>query len=152
MRMFSLPVSVISPRPLQSRISMMLLLIVPAFNLIELFLIIIPFEWWLDEKHYGRLNDYVMGVIYSPLLLITAAIETYEAHKVKDNRKRGEEDDDTIEEWEELSSELDLESEGWTKKCEEVAPEIGVEQAVVEVRQLRREITELREMVSSMIQ
>lgn len=131
---------------------MMLLLIVPAFNLIELFLIIIPFEWWLDEKHYGRLNDYVMGVIYSPLLLITAAIETYEAHKVKDNRKRGEEDDDTIEEWEELSSELDLESEGWTKKCEEVAPEIGVEQAVVEVRQLRREITELREMVSSMIQ
>lgn len=93
-----------------------------------------------------------MGVIYSPLLLITAAIETYEAHKVKDNRKRGEEDDDTIEEWEELSSELDLESEGWTKKCEEVAPEIGVEQAVVEVRQLRREITELREMVSSMIQ
>lgn len=131
---------------------MTLLLIVPAFNLIELFLIIIPFEWWLDEKHYGRLNDYVMGVIYSPLLLITAAIETYEAHKVKDNRKRGEEDDDTIEEWEELSSELDLESEGWTKKCEEVAPEIGVEQAVVEVRQLRREITELREMVSSMIQ
>lgn len=130
----------------------LLKLTVEAFNLIELFLVIIPFEWWMDEKHYGRLNDYVMGLIYSPLLLITAAIETLQAHKVKDNRKRGEDDDDTIEEWEELSGEIDLESEGWAKKCEEIAPEIGVEQAVVEVRQLRREITELREMVSSMIQ
>lgn len=123
-----------------------------AFNLIEMFLVILPFEWWLDEKRYSRLNDYVMGTIYSPLLLITAAVETYEAHKVTDNRKRGEEDDDNIEEWEELAGEVDFESEGWAKKCEEIAPEIGVEQAVLEVRQLRREITELREMVSSMIQ
>ncbi|OJD35450.1 potassium ion channel yvc1 [Diplodia corticola] len=125
---------------------------IAPFNLIELFLVIIPFEWWLDEKRYSRLNDYVMGFIYSPLLLITAAIETAQAHKVRDNRKRGEQDDDTIEEWEEMAGEIDFESEGWAKKCEEIAPEIGVEQAVIEVRQLRREITELREMVSSMIQ
>ncbi|KAK7539529.1 uncharacterized protein J3D65DRAFT_675666 [Phyllosticta citribraziliensis] len=125
---------------------------IAPFNLIELFFLIIPFEWWMDEKSYARLNDYVMGFIYSPLLLITAALETREAHRVKFNRKRGEADDDSMQEWEELAGEVDFEAEGWDKKCEEVAPEIGVEQAVVEIRQLRREISEVREMVSSMLQ
>lgn len=125
---------------------------IAPFNLIELFFLIIPFEWWMDDKSYARLNDYVMGFIYSPLLIITAAIETREAHKVKFNRKRGEADDDSMQEWEELAGEVDFEAEGWDKKCEEVAPEIGVEQAVVEIRQLRREISEVREMVSSMLQ
>ncbi|KAK8434467.1 hypothetical protein IWX49DRAFT_552268 [Phyllosticta citricarpa] len=125
---------------------------IPPFNLIEIFFLVLPFEWWLDEKSYARLNDYVMGFIYSPLLFITAALETREAHKVKFNRKRGEADDDSMQEWEELAGEVDFEAEGWDKKCEEVAPEIGVEQAVVEIRQLRREISEVREMVSSMLQ
>ncbi|KAK7518281.1 uncharacterized protein IWZ02DRAFT_470598 [Phyllosticta citriasiana] len=103
---------------------------IPPFNLIEIFFLVLPFEWWLDEKSYARLNDYVMGFIYSPLLFITAALETREAHKVKFNRKRGEADDDSMQEWEELAGEVDFEAEGWDKK----------------------EISEVREMVSSMLQ
>src|SRR5882757_8644486 len=75
---------------------------IAPLNLIEMIFLIIPFEWWMDSHRYERLNNYVMGVIYSPLLVITAAYEAHEAHKVRSNRKRGEEDDDTVEEWEQM--------------------------------------------------
>ncbi|KAF2842606.1 receptor-activated Ca2+-permeable cation channel [Patellaria atrata CBS 101060] len=120
---------------------------IAPFNLIELFLLIIPFEWWMDTYRYERLNNYVMGVIYSPLLLITAAIETKEAHKVKRNRKRGEEDEDTIEEWEQLAVECDFEGEGWTKKVEDTKPDIETDAAIVEIRELKERIKELKQIV-----
>ena len=65
----------------------------PAFNLLEVFFLIIPFEWWMKKEKYERLNNAVMGVIYSPLLLITAYMEIKEAHLVKRNRRRGEADE-----------------------------------------------------------
>ncbi|KAF2089706.1 hypothetical protein K490DRAFT_37815 [Saccharata proteae CBS 121410] len=120
---------------------------IAPFNLVELFGLILPFEWWLSDYHYGRLNDVVMGVIYSPLLLVTAYLETKQAHKVRFNRKRGEEDDDTIEEWEQLAGQCDFEADGWGKKCEGVRPEIGVDRAMVEIKGLRKEIGELKELV-----
>ena len=55
---------------------------IPPFNLIELFLLVIPFEWWMPKATYERLNDYVMGVIYAPLLLLTAALEVRTARQV----------------------------------------------------------------------
>ncbi|KAK5249474.1 Calcium channel yvc1, partial [Exophiala xenobiotica] len=119
---------------------------IAPLNLIELFLLIIPFEWWMEKKRYQRLNDYVMGVIYSPLLLITAAVEAREARSVRDNRSRGEEDDDTIEEWEELQGELDFESEGWDKKVKSSKPIVDVDADVVEIRELKQQIKELKEM------
>jgi hypothetical protein len=123
---------------------------IAPLNLIELFLLIIPFEWWMEKKRYQRLNDYVMGIIYSPLLLITAAVEAREARSVRDNRSRGEEDDDTIEEWEELQSELDFESEGWDKKVKSSKPIVDVDADVVEIRELKQQIKELKEMVRAM--
>src|SRR5277367_2579468 len=45
---------------------------IAPFNLIEVFFLIIPFEWWMDANCYERLNNYVMAVIYSPLLTVTA--------------------------------------------------------------------------------
>lgn len=115
---------------------------IAPFNLIELFLLVIPFEWWMDSDRYQRLNNYVMGVLYSPLLIITAAIETSQAHKVRGNRRRSEADDDTIEEWEEL--EVDFEADGWDKKVEASRPDVSTDAAVLEVRKLREEVQELK--------
>lgn len=123
---------------------------IAPFNLIELFCLIIPFEWWMPRHRYQRLNDYVMGVIYSPLLLITAFLETREAHKVWRNRRRGEGDDDTVEEWEQLSDMCDFEAEGWTKKVELTKPNVETGAAVLEVRKLAAEIKELKGLIESM--
>ena len=104
----------------------------------------------MPRHRYRRLNDYVMGVIYSPLLLITAFLETREAHKVWRNRCRGEGDDDTVEEWEQLSGICDFEAEGWTKKVELTKPNVEANAAVLEVRKLAAEIKELKGLIESM--
>ena len=123
---------------------------IAPFNLIEVFCLIIPFEWWMDASRYERLNNYVMGFIYGPLLLVTAYFETREAHHVKFNRKRNEEDDDTIEEWEQMEGEIDWESEGWNKKVEGTKPNVKVDAAVEEIQELRKEVGDLRKMIREM--
>ena len=104
----------------------------------------------MPRCRYQRLNDYVMGVIYSPLLLITAFLETRQAHKVRHNRRRGEDDDDTVEEWEQLSGMCDFEAEGWTKKVELTKPDVETNAAILEVRKLAAEIKELKGLIESM--
>lgn len=93
-----------------------------------------------------------MGVIYSPVLLITAFLETQQAHSVKSNRKRGEEDDDTIEEWEQLEGEVDFEAEGWTKRVQTTRPnvDVGVEAVYDEVGALKKEMQELKDLIEGM--
>lgn len=71
---------------------------IAPFNLIEIVFLVIPFEWWMPTARYERLNNYVMGVLYSPLLLMTAVLETKDAVKVQGNRGRGEDDEDTMQE------------------------------------------------------
>ena len=114
-----------------------------AFNLVEIFLLIIPFEWWLSTDRYERLNNLVMGFLYSPLLVITAYIETREAHHVKHNRKHGESDEDTVEEWEQLDGEIDFEAEGWSKKVESTRPNVETDAAVLEIREVMETLKEL---------
>ena len=123
---------------------------IAPFNLIELVFLIIPFEWWMDSHRYERLNNYVMGVIYSPVLLITAGLEAWDARSVRSNRSRGEEDDDTIEEWEEIASELNFESEGWDKKVQSTKPVVEVDADVVEIRQLKEQVDELHRLVRAL--
>ena len=122
-----------------------------ALNLIEIFLLVLPFEWWLPTHRYERLNNYVMGVIYSPLLLITAFLETRQAWDVRDNRRRGEEDEDQVQEWEQLSVEVDLEAEGWTKKVEGSKPNVETDAAVLEIREVRERVEDLRGVVEWMV-
>lgn len=121
-----------------------------AFNLIEIFLLILPFEWWMPRDRYERLNNLVMGVIYSPLLLITAYLESKQAHEVRYNRKRGEQDDDTVEEWEQMQDDVDFEAEGWTKKVERTKPNVETDAAVLEVRELKERMGELLKLVEGM--
>ncbi len=101
----------------------------------------------MPTARYERLNNTVMGIIYSPLLLITAYIETKQAHRVKHNRRRGEEDEDTVEEWEQMQADLDMEAEGWTKKVERSKPNVETDAAVLEIRELKGQMSELRNLV-----
>ena len=119
----------------------------PAFNLIEIFCLIIPFEWWLSTAKYERLNTIVMGVLYSPLLLITAYFESKQAEVVKLNRRRGEQDEDTTEEWEQMEPEVDFEAEGWGKKVDSTKPDVETEAAVLEVRELKKQVDELKSLI-----
>lgn len=101
----------------------------------------------MHTARYERLNNFVMGVIYSPLLLITAFVETRQAQRVKHNRRRGEQDEDTVEEWEQMDDELDFEAEGWTKKVEATRPNVDTDAAVLEIRGLKKQVAELKKLV-----
>lgn len=120
---------------------------IAPFNLIEIFCLVLPLEWWMPKDRYEALNDIIMGVIYSPLLLITSFVETRVAHQVRFNRSRNETDDDTIEEWEQLSDQMDFESTGWQKRVEESKPNVIVDGTLLEVKELRKQMKELMEMV-----
>jgi hypothetical protein len=123
---------------------------IAPLNLIEIFGLIIPFEWWMPRHAYAKLNDYVMGVVYAPLLFVAAWFEKRSAKKVRSNRRRGEEDDDTVEEWEQMV--VDFEGEGWGKKVESVRPNVEDDTATVEVRQLRGEVKELKELLMKVLE
>ncbi|KKA24333.1 Potassium ion channel Yvc1 [Rasamsonia emersonii CBS 393.64] len=122
---------------------------IPPFNLIEILFISAPFEWWLSKESYERLNHYVMGIIYSPLLLITAWIETREARRIRRNRRRGEEDDTIQQEWEELAAEVDFDVAGtdWEQAVQESKPNVEVSACVLEIRQLKEQVRTLMETV-----
>ena len=122
---------------------------IAPFNLVEVFLLILPFEWWMPTRRYERLNNYVMGVLYSPLLLITAFMETRQAHTVRHNRRHGESDEDTTEEWEQMAGQVDFESDGWAKKVESTKPNVETDVAVMEIRELRAQVEDLKEIVES---
>ena len=122
---------------------------IPPFNLIELLGMILPFEWWMPKEKYQQLNRTVMGIIYAPMLLITAWLETRTARKVNTNRDRHEADDDTVEEWEQLSEEggVDFEADGWAKRVMESKPNVETDAAVLEIRELKLRLEALSKAV-----
>lgn len=123
---------------------------IAPFNLVEITLLALPFEWWLPKSRYEQLNDLVMGAVYAPVLFITALLETRTARKVRFNRTRGETDDDTVEEWEELGGEVDFEGEGWGKRVEGSTTDVVVDGTLRVVKELREEVRELKEMVKEL--
>lgn len=125
---------------------------IAPLNLIEIFCLIIPFEWWMPRDYYAKLNDVVMGVVYSPLLLIAALFEVRSARHVRSNRKRGEADDDSVEEWEQMAGEVDFEGDGWKKTVERVKPNVEEDQATTEVRALKGEVAELKGMLVKLLE
>ncbi|CAO2653450.1 Nn.00g028610.m01.CDS01 [Neocucurbitaria sp. VM-36] len=120
---------------------------IAPFNLIEMVFLILPFEWWMDEKRYDKINDCVMATIYSPLLIVTAFLEQREAWVVKENRRRGEDDEDITQEWEQVLQECDFEADGWDKKVQATRPNVEFDTTVLEVRQLRKEVQELKTLI-----
>ncbi|CAK7216256.1 Calcium channel yvc1 [Sporothrix eucalyptigena] len=127
---------------------------IPPLNLIEVFCLALPLEWWMSKRNYERINDIVMAILYSPLLLIAAYFETRAAYEILSNRQRGDEDDDTVEEWEQLDvngNGVDFEQDGWKKTVEQIKPNVEDELAVVEVRQLRAEVAELKQLLEALV-
>lgn len=109
-------------------------------------------EWWLPKHMYEVINDWVMGVLYSPLLVVAAFLETKTAHRIRRNRARGEEDDDVVQEWEQMAHEMDFEAEGWIKTCDAVRPNVEDDAAVLEIKKLRSEVAELKVMISKVVE
>lgn len=120
---------------------------IAPFNLIEVFFLAMPLEWWMPKQNYERLNDIVMGVIYSPLLLVAAVFETQAAKEICANRARGEDDDDTIEEWEQMQGDVDFESDGWNKTVKQARTNLETDETVAEVQKLRAEVEKLQDLV-----
>ena len=125
---------------------------IPPFNLIETFCLVLPFEWWMPRNAYQRLNDVVMLIIYSPLLLVTAWIEQREAYKILAARRRGDSDEDRVEEWEQLGNsgwQPDLD-DSWAKKVSVCKPDVATDAAVIEIRELKSKISELTTAVEAL--
>ncbi|KPM40323.1 Calcium channel YVC1 [Neonectria ditissima] len=120
---------------------------IAPFNIVEMFVSGLC-EWWMPKKTYEFINDCIMATLYSPLLFVAAWLETRTAHSIRTNRSRGEEDDDQVHEWEEMAHEMDFESSGWAKTCEMAKPNVEDEPAVIEVRQLRAEVEDLKGMLA----
>lgn len=135
------PCSLPSPKPANNHSSLL------ALNLIEIFFLILPFEWWMPAARYERLNTAVMATIYSPLLLITAWLESKEAHRIRENQRRGRLDEDTTEEWEQMPDGFDPECGGWKEKVEDTRPNIETDAAILEVRELKAQVKELTVLV-----
>ena len=104
----------------------------------------------MSTSRYEHLNNWVMGILYSPLLLLTAQLETFQARKVRNNRKHGESDEDTVEEWEQINDDVDFEAEGWTKKVEDTKPNVETDVAVLEIRELRERVDKLVKVVEQL--
>ncbi|KAH7072078.1 hypothetical protein BKA63DRAFT_417969 [Paraphoma chrysanthemicola] len=120
---------------------------IAPFNLIEMFCLILPFEWWMSDATYAKLNDHVMFVIYSPLLVLTAFLEQRDARHVNYNRRRGEEDEDVTHEWEQVLNECDFEADGWDKKVQSSKPNVEFDTAVLEVRKLQQQVEEMKSLL-----
>ena len=110
-----------------------------------------PFEWWVATDRYAKLNDIIMGVIYSPILVITAWIETRQAVRITWNRRHGEEDDDCEQEWEHVAEDVDFElDDSWKEEVTQSTPDIRVDSCTLEVRQLKEQVAALTELVKKL--
>lgn len=96
-----------------------------------------------------------MGILYSPLLLLIAFVETCKARHVQWNRSRGEEDDEVVQEWEAVAAEVDYDETdggiiGWSQKVQETKPNVQVDTCTLEVRRLKEQVKVLTEMVRAL--
>ena len=92
-----------------------------------------------------------MGVLYSPLLLLTAWVETHQAERIRWNRRRGEEDEDDVQEWENVAEGVDFDlHDSWKEEVKQSTPDIKVDRCTVEVRQLKEQVALLTEMVKKL--
>ncbi|OLN87591.1 Calcium channel YVC1-like protein 3 [Colletotrichum chlorophyti] len=118
---------------------------IPPFNLLEI--VVICLFWWMEKSKFERMSDIIMGIIYSPVLVVAAYLETRTAAEIRSNRARGEEDDDTIEEWEQMADQVDFESDGWNKVCISAKTNLDIDPTVAEVQKLRSEVEELKRLL-----
>jgi len=115
----------------------------PPFNLIEVFCMVLPFEWWMSRKTYARLNDRVLSVCYLPLLFISAWMDTRNARMIVHNRSHNQPDDDEREEWEELDNHNDFELSEWKEKVQNTIPNVEDDVSTQQIKLARQELQTL---------
>ena len=94
-----------------------------------------------------------MGIIYSPLLLITAWVETQQAKQIRWNRRHGEEDEGSHQEWEFVAEDVDFDlDEGWREEVRQSTPDMKIDNCTAEVRELKQHVAVLTEMVNQLIE
>jgi len=107
----------------------------------------------MPREYYARLNEVIMGIIYSPLLLIIATLETREARRIRWNRRQGEEDDDVVDEWEDAAEEVEFDlDDTWRQAVQDTTPDPNAENCTLEIIQLREQINELTAVVHAFIE
>lgn len=121
---------------------------IAPFNLIEVFFLALPLEWWMSRSLYERINDVVMAIIYSPLLLVAAIFEQQSAKEIRANRARGDDDDDTVEEWEQMS--VDFEADGWKKTVDSAKSNLEYDATTAEMAKLRDQVEKLTGLVGEL--
>jgi hypothetical protein len=107
----------------------------------------------MPREYYSTLNEFIMGIIYSPILLIIATLETREARRIRWNRRQGEDDDDVVEEWEDVAEEVEFDlDDTWRQAVRETTPDPNAENCTLEIIQLREQIKELTAVVHAFIE
>lgn len=92
-----------------------------------------------------------MGVIYSPLLVLTAWLETAQADRIRWNRRHGEEDEDNRQEWEFVAEDVDFDlDDAWKEDVKQTTPDIKLDSCTLEVQQLKEQVMALTEMVKKL--
>lgn len=106
---------------------------------------------------YERLNEIVMSILYFPLLLITALLETRDARWIRWNRRHGEADDTVLQEWEDLANEVGFntnsafsETDEWAKAVHRTKPNVDVSATRLEIRELKEQVRLLTESVRAL--
>lgn len=92
-----------------------------------------------------------MGIIYSPLLVITAWVEARQAEAIKWNRRHGEEDENDTQEWEDVAEEVDFDlDDSWKEEVKQNTPDIKADPCTVEIRELKEQVAVLTELVKKL--
>lgn len=95
-----------------------------------------------------------MSIIYFPLLLITAYLETRDARWIRWNRRHGEADDTVRQEWEDLAHEVGFDgldqSDEWVVAVGKTKPNVDVTAAELGIRELKEQVRQLTETVKAL--
>jgi Polycystin cation channel len=144
---------------------------VPPWNLIEVFCLVLPLEWWMSKDTYQRVCRGVMGIVYAPLLAVTAMLEQRQAKRVRKEQAeesrnkirlgevaaqdggvleqaRGGEDGGEDGGHGASSQALDP---AWVDRVETTRPNVETDAAVLEVRELRKKVDELTGLLQTLV-
>jgi hypothetical protein len=129
----------------------------PPLNLIEVFLLI-PLEPFLKKSRYQRINEIVMKIVYSPILVLIAVFESkysppfsvlltfrYQARRILGNRMVGLQDGEEGMGWD-VDDSFDAEGSGWAEKVRSTIPRIEEDEMVL-LRRMERKLDHVESVI-----
>ncbi|KAG0634682.1 hypothetical protein HOY80DRAFT_871941, partial [Tuber brumale] len=111
-------------------------------NSIDIFFLVIPFDWWLERRKCQMLNDSVLAILYSPFMLLIAFLQSEKLAVFLANREGGKQDDDAVGEGERMRED-DILGEGWFERVEKRVPHIEEDGTSLEAKDLTSNLDEV---------